>query len=544
MPVDRVKPDARGAGMGAGATRRSLCVGCSDEARDGVCYADGSGDTSGAARSPLGSCGFMDNSLTLARYFARLVWLLVHEGQAVSDQKAALRAVVTVSKESSVRLRNKEGRLAVNGLVMPQALTGVQELAARLAVHTIEEIEIDQSAVPGELLALARLLAAESTTSSDAADFTQKLSELTSETVHVKRAVAAEAAPTRTAEPEEPTEVFGDDVQSRVPRLLTKLTERLDPASAQQVLDELTALAEQAAREGRTADVAAIFSALRDRELGVADPDVRRVFLVAARRLTKPAILRPIAALLVSHPATASRTERILQRVGQDGVDSVVDQYTSSGSVPERLVYRAVLARLPLAREALVQMLSDPRWYIVRQAAEFLGELGTEAAERPLAELLRHDDERVRRAATRALSRIESSFTLDAVARAVVDVSATVRLEAVAGLGMRKTGRAGSMLVKAIDSEAEQEVQYAILSALGRVATPEAVQKLTKAAEAASGLFTSRKNIGLRVAAVYALGDARTAGALTALQALATDKDKEVREAAATTLLLVRGTAA
>jgi hypothetical protein len=486
----------------------------------------------------------MDNSLTLARYFARLVWLLVHESQAVSDQKAALRAVVTVSKESSVRLRNKEGRLAVNGLVMPQALTGVQELAARLAVHTIDEIEIDQSAVPGELLALARLLAVEATTSSDAADFAQKLSELTSATVHVKRIVMTDATPAPAPEPEAPAAIAPDDVQARVPKLIAKLTERLDPAATQQILDELTALAEQATREGRTSDVAVIFSAMLDRELAITDADVRRAFLVSARRLTKPVILRPIATLLVSQPTTASRTERIFQRVGQDGVDAVMDQYTSSRSVPERQVYRAVLARLPLAREALVQMLSDPRWYIVRQAAEFLGELGTDAAERPLAELLRHDDERVRRAVTRALSRIESSFTLDAIARAMVDVSATVRLEAVAGLALRKTGRAGSMLVKAIDSEAEQEVQYAILSALGRVATPESVQKLTKAAEAASGLFTSRKNIGLRVAAVYALGDARTAGALTALQALASDKDKEVREAATATLLLARGTAA
>jgi HEAT repeat protein len=112
------------------------------------------------------------------------------------------------------------------------------------------------------------------------------------------------------------------------------------------------------------------------------------------------------------------------------------------------------------------------------------------------------------------------------------------------GLATRKIGRAGALLVKAIDSEDDQEVQYAILDALGRVATPEAVQKLSKAAEAASGLFTSRKNIGLRVAAVYALGEARTAGALAALQALTADKDKDVKDAAAKTLLLLRGTAA
>ena len=486
----------------------------------------------------------MDNSLTLARYFARLVWLLVHEGQSIDDQKAALRAVVVVSKDASVRLGNNEGRLAVNGLVMPQALTGVQELAERLAAHKIEEIEIDQSSVPAELLALARLLSVEATTSSDAADFAQKLSELTGNSVRVKRAAVAESAPMRTSETLSTAEKVVDEVQARVPKLLTKLTEQLTPATAQQTLDELSFLAEQATREGRTPDVAAIFSALLDREGAITDPDVRRVFLVTVRRLTKPTLLRPIAVLLTTHPATARRTERILQRVGQDGVDAVVDQYASSRSIADKRVYRDVLSRLTLAREALVQMLADGRWFIVRRAAELLGEMGAEEAERPLAELLRHDDERVRRAVTRALARIESSFTLDAVARSVTDPSPTVRLEAVAGLASRKGGRAGSMLAKAIDSENEQEVQFAILSALGRVATPEAVQKLSKAAEAASGIFSTRKNVGLRVAAVQALGEARTPGALTALQSLVNDKDKDVKEAVAKTLLLLRGTAA
>src|ERR1019366_4028111 len=166
-----------------------------------------------------------------------------------------------------------------------------------------------------------------------------------------------------------------DEVQARAPKLLTKLTEQLDPVAIHHLLDELAFLAEQATREGRTPDVAAIVAALLDREAAITDSDMRRVFLVTVRRLTKPTILRPIAVLLVTHPATASRTERILQRVGQDGVDAVVDQYVGSRSLSDRRVYREVLSRLTLAREALVQMLADPRWYIMRQAAEFLGEM-------------------------------------------------------------------------------------------------------------------------------------------------------------------------
>ena len=486
----------------------------------------------------------MDNSLSLARYFARLVWLLVHEGQSVDDQKAALRAAVTVSNDSSVRLGNKEGRLAVNGLVMPQALTGVQELAERLSVHSIEEIEIEQKAAPAELLALARLLAADSTSSFGAAEFDQKLSQLPGTTVRVRRGAETVEAPAGAGDEGARAETVVVEPQDQLSKLLARLQDQANPAAAQRSLDELAVLAEQATREGRTTDVASIFSAMLDREPAITDPDVRRLFLSTVRRLTKPTILRPIAALLVTHPATAARTERILQRVGQDGVDVVVDQFAGSRSVDQRRIYREVLSRLTMARESLVQMLADPRWFIVRLAAEFLGEMGAEEAERPLAELLNHEDERVRRAATRALSRVESAFTLDAVARAVEDASPTVRLEAVAGLASRKGGRAGSMLAKAIDGESEQEVQYAILGALGRVATPEAVQKLTRAAQAASGLFASRKNSGLRVAAVYALGEARTPGAHAALQSLVNDRDRDVREAVAKTLLLMRGTAA
>ena len=543
-PATADVPLASDAGLPpARVTMTSLC-GCSEERWDGICYPDAAGGTSGAAHVSAGSGGPMDNSLSLARYFARLVWLLAHEGEAVSDQKAALRAVVTVSRDASARLRNEEGRLAVNGLVMPQALTGVQELAERLSSDAIEEIAIDQSASAAELLALARLLATESTTTSDAAEFARKLSELQGETVRVKRAVASAPVPAEAGDAAVAARGPRDAAESRVPKLLAKLARERDPAEAHRLLDDIGHLAEQATREGRTPDAAAIFSALLDAEAALTEPEVRRLFLATVRRLTKPTILRPITSLVVTQPAMASLAEQVLQRVGVDGVDSVVDQYAGARSVAERNVYHEVLSRLASARESLTQMLTDPRWYVVRRAAELLGEMGGEEAERPLAELLRHGDERVRRAATRALARVESAFTLDALARAAADPSPSVRLEAVAALASRKGARAGSMLAKAIDDETEQEVQYAILAALGRVATSEAVQKLSKAAEAASGLFAARKNSGLRVAAVFALGDAHTAGALATLQSLVHDKDRDVREAVARTLQLERGTAA
>jgi HEAT repeat protein len=486
----------------------------------------------------------MDTSLTLARHFARLVWLLIHEPQSTVEQKVALRAVVTVSKDSSVRLGNTEGRLAVNGLVMPQALAGVQELAERLATHSIEGIDIEQAAAPAELLALARLLAVGAASTHDAADLARKLSELQEKTVHVRLAEKAVAQPAPASGPGAAPDAGPATASERVQSLWDQLAAAPDAPAAQQVLTELAFLAEQATREGRTGDVADKFITLLEFEAKVVNPDLRPAYVMAARRLTRPTILRPIAHLLATEPERTAQTERILQRCAQDGVDAVVDQFLGATSNLQRRAYRDVLFRLTGAREALVQMLSDPRWYVVRQAAEFLGEMGAQDAERALADLLRHKDARVRRAATRALARLDSAFTLDALARAVTDDDATVRLEAVAGLTARKGARAGSMLASAIDAENDLEVQFSILAALGRIATPETVAKLAAAAAAASGFFRSRKNSALRIAAITALGDAHTPAALTALQAMANDREKDVREAVARTLMSQKGTAA
>jgi hypothetical protein len=221
----------------------------------------------------------MDNSLTLARHFARLLWLLIHEGQSVDEQKVALRAVVFVSKEASVRLSIKEGRLAVNNLVMPQALAGVQELAERLVEHGISAIEIDEGAKPSELLSLARLLAVGVASTSDVADFTQRLSQLEEATVHVRLSAASVKAPERTGEAPAKADVQPLTSSERVTHLFGKLDLAVTPHDTTTVLEEIAFSAEQAAREGRFDDAADVFSALLDRESAIADQEARRGYV-------------------------------------------------------------------------------------------------------------------------------------------------------------------------------------------------------------------------------------------------------------------------
>src|SRR5215213_8626738 len=103
----------------------------------------------------------MDYSVTLARHFSRLVWLLLHEPTAIDEQKAALRAIVTVSKEGAVTLATRNWRLVVNGAELPDALTGVQDLTAQLIGHAVRELRIARAASPADVLGAARILASE-----------------------------------------------------------------------------------------------------------------------------------------------------------------------------------------------------------------------------------------------------------------------------------------------------------------------------------------------------------------------------------------------
>jgi HEAT repeat protein len=238
-----------------------------------------------------------------------------------------------------------------------------------------------------------------------------------------------------------------------------------------------------------------------------------------------------VAALLPKRREKASEYSSVLARMGEDGADALIEQLSAAQSLSERRIYFDALVPLKAAVPALIHMLSDARWYVTRNAADLLGEMQAADADVPLAELLRHDDERVRRAAASALAKVATTKAFSGLRMALRDSSPQVRLLAAAGLAARKGSKSAHTLTRALEDEEDGEVQMQIIATLGRIATPDAVQRLIKLAEPAGGLF-KKKPTEHRVAAVEALGEARTPTALKALQELREDKDREVRDAA------------
>ena len=470
----------------------------------------------------------MDDSFNLARHVARLFSLVARSPESVDQQKLELRTIVLLTRDGTLRLTTRGGELMANGITVPQVLTGVRDLSDQMHVHRVEAIDVSQNAVPGEVLTLARILAEPSETAPQV--IRDRLAALDAKTVIVTLADVKEADPTAAEVKGPPEPVAG--TPERIAFVLARAARGGDGQPLVPLFEEVAFAAEQAVREGRVADAVRVFEQIVAHEPAATDPEARRQFVLAVRRLTRPHLLYAIARITADGGALRDAALTILVRCGTDGADAVVDMFARAASAGERANAVEVLGQLPAADESLVTMLSDGRPHVARLAADLIGERRPRDGDQALADRLSKADPRVRRAIVRALGRYDTPFAMEAIARGLEDPVVEVRLESVAALARRKGARVGDIIGRAMETEADIEVQVGLISALGRIATADAVAKLARAAEAASGLFGGRKDSTVRVAAARALAEARTPGALSVLNTLVNDKDREVRDVA------------
>lgn len=541
----------------------------------------------------------MQHSATFARLFARLVWLLIHEGENVEEQKMALRAAVAIGKEGAVRLRLTDGAVYADGEPVPEFLAGVADLDQRMSAGGLAEIEFERQPAAGEMLGLARALALVDPARPDPDALHERLSGLGTTTLRFVRApdametaaaeepaapapmdlphlegleptsvveetapepptVEREAQPAAAAPQDEPTpaqespaadehvaglvaqdtgEMFFQfssigNVKESPDALLARLAAASNATETIRLLDDVVTLAETVAREGKPPAVVELLHGVIVQERAASVPDVKRAYVMALRRLAKPLLLRTVAAQLVGPAGRRAAVVEVLVRMGQDGAEAVIDQVTQAQTTEDRKVLYDVLQQLEATVPALVHMLGDARWFVARNAADLLGELKAAGAENALTQLLRHEDERVRRAGTNALMQLGTESARQAVRAAVRDDAPQVRMQAAFAIAAHRDPRTATTLITAIDAEQDPDVQLAMLLALGRVGTSEAVERLIKAAEPERGFF-KKKPTPFRVAAVQALAEVKSPAAQAALKALASDKEKEVRDTVA-----------
>ena len=534
----------------------------------------------------------MDHSTTFARHFARLVHLLLHEPKNIANQKAALRLLVAMAKEGEVTLAIRDWQVIANGALLPPQLEGVQDLGAQLIGHAVTELVAEKEASAADLLGIARTLATEPVPGDGGRGVADKLAALGAKTVRVTlsgnvplprvatvsmpthgsdvpstvptpatnggsrntRDVAVvakvEPAPTPPSAPAATpqrrpstdlsvmhgitdsylSQFAADSSRGSISSGFTELDATTSVNETTKLVDGVAGAAEAAFREGDSETLGMALAGLVKRETAAGDPNLRRAYGMGVRRLAKKPLLAAIAPLLVSQREMYEDLFAIFARTGDDGAEALIEQLNAAQSLAERRVYFDSLRKLNAGIKVLIHMLGDSRWYVVRNAADLLGEMSANDAEPKLSELLHHEDDRVRKAAVSALSKMTGAGAVKGLSASLEDGAPGVRVRAAAALGASKTSAAASALVKHLEREDVAEVQHACLSSLGKIATGDAIRFLTKAAQPATGLF-KKKATAYRVAAVRALGEARTPAAMGALQNLLHDKEKDVREA-------------
>jgi HEAT repeat protein len=315
---------------------------------------------------------------------------------------------------------------------------------------------------------------------------------------------------------------------------MVKMFEALDQstssAGAAKQLELLVKLATESARKERVDMVAEVFYGIVKRENDIEEKSIKRQYSMSIRRLSTPSVLHCLVELLPRRRENYEQYMAVFEKAEEAGVEALVEALVAAPSIQDRRVFYDALLKLRSGIRTLMFMLGDPRWYVVRNAAELLGEMKSAEAEADLTKLLQHRDDRVRTAAAAALAKLGGTAAVRGM-RASLKDSDGVR-ERVSEAMNRSEGSSVDSLIRAVDREEDSRVQMAMLAALGQLGTPPAVEKLLEIARSDKKLLSRSRPTPMRVAAVHALGDVKNPSAFSALQALLHDKEKAVRGAA------------
>jgi hypothetical protein len=247
-------------------------------------------------------------------------------------------------------------------------------------------------------------------------------------------------------------------------------------------------------------------------------PETQRAYGIALRRILLNDTLKkfiPYVCDEVYHDDIVL----VMRRAGTQGTKMLLDQLVEAPSQAERRAYLRALRQIETGSDVVASLLSHHQWYVVRNAADLIGELKITEAIPAMGKVVQHDDPRVRKSVGIALARLGTPETAIHLRKSITDTDRDVRLSVTKEIGGKTLSGLAMPLASAADSEQDPEVLSEYYRALGRIGTPEAVQALVKAAGDA-GKLLSRKPVGPRLAAVEGLVTAGTASAMAGLKEL------------------------
>jgi len=254
----------------------------------------------------------------------------------------------------------------------------------------------------------------------------------------------------------------------------------------------------------------------------------RNSYRIVLQRLLTREHLEQVAPF-VSDPRLGPEAVKVMQRGGAEAAVVLLARLVAADELKDRRALVTALRGIPEGLEQVVHVLTHAQWFVVRNVAEAMGVQRVEEAVPNLITCLAHDDARVRRAAAIALAKIATPATVEPLRHVLKEGDRELRALIAANIGGHTSRALAMPLVAFAEQEEELDVLREYYRALGRIGSPEAIQALANAAEP-GGRLLGRRPSAHRVAAVDGLRIAGGRAAVAALQGLARDGDKAVRE--------------
>jgi HEAT repeat protein len=494
-----------------------------------------------------------------AALFTRTLDLFRDPG-AKEEQKAQFRALIGLLKKEALTIGAPDGAgLVVNGVGLERG--PYNSLMQRLELHSVAEIMIPADPPLAETFELFRLLADQPGDE----DVASRLRATGARGGGISVAIQSPIVEARPRAPRPPAPLVPPPAPAPAPAppadipaivrdavaesaafspsaaatrasadLIAELRDKPAGPHVGELLAVLGRQLETAMKNQRTAQALAIVVGVVKAEQQISDASRKRQYSIALKRMYSKALLEAIAEV-ANHPSDRDAALLVLRRAGEDGVEVLLELLVAAPTIEERRGIFMALTGMKEGTDQLVHMLGHSQWFVARNVAELAGELALEEAVPGLGQQLNHTDERVRKAAALALAKIGNSAAAEPLRRALRDKSPEVRIQVALGVSGKKSSALAMPLVAAMEEEEDENVERELILALGRIASPAAVQALITFAQPGGRLF-GRKPAALRVSAVEALRLAATPAAVGTLEGLTDDGDKQVRVAAQSAL--------
>jgi hypothetical protein len=259
----------------------------------------------------------------------------------------------------------------------------------------------------------------------------------------------------------------------------------------------------------------------------------RRGYRIQVRRAVSHTAVEGLVELAEHDYVARDQAGEVLRWLGLDAMEVVLDRLRAGEALGVRVFFYEVVGRIPAAYPMVTPMLRSTQAHEVRHGATLLGRMGLPEAVQVLRPVLDHSDEMVRSAAVHALGELHNASVADALRYALHHPSAHTRVAAAEAIATWRGGALAVLLAGALESERDREAWQAMVSALGRIGSPEACTALaTIAVTRRSILRRQGFTTGQRLAAVTALGLAGNANGHETLERLARENEGVVSYAA------------